>query len=50
VPRADRLDPVAYDRILADTHELLGRYAEPDGTVRVPIRATTIAGRGASSE
>jgi hypothetical protein len=44
-PLADRLDSVVYDRILADTHEVLSRYAEADGTVRVPIRAIMISAR-----
>ena len=42
-PLADRLDSVAYDRILTDTHEVLSRYEGADGSVRVPIRATMIA-------
>ena len=42
-PLGDRLDPVAYGRILADTHEVLGKYAAADGAVQVPIRATMIA-------
>jgi SAM-dependent methyltransferase len=42
-PLADRLDSVAYDRILADAHKVLSRYTEPGGAVQVPIRATMIA-------
>ena len=46
-PLADRLDSLAYDRILSDTRELLGSYVGEDGSVRVPIRATMIAARKA---
>ena len=48
-PLADRLDTAAYDRILADSHVLLSKYAEADGSVRVPIRATMIAAGKTSS-
>jgi len=48
-PLADRLDPVAYDAILADTREVLGKYVDPDGLVRVPIRATMVAARATMS-
>jgi len=48
-PLADRLDPATYDRILADSHVLLSRYAVADGSVRVPIRATMIAAGKTSS-
>jgi SAM-dependent methyltransferase len=49
-PLVDRLDSAAYDRILADTHDVLNRYAQADGSVLIPIRAKMIAGRRTSSD
>lgn len=49
-PLADRLDSVTYDRILADTRDVLQRYAQADGTVQIPIRATMIAASKTSSD
>lgn len=44
-PLADRIAPGTYARIVADTEQLLGGYADHSGTVRVPIRATLLAVR-----
>jgi SAM-dependent methyltransferase len=49
-PLVERLDPAAYDRILADTHDVLSRYAQADGTVLFPIRAKLIAARGTPTD
>jgi len=46
-PLAERITPETYARIVGDTEELLGGYADESGLVRVPIRATLLAARKA---
>lgn len=44
-PLAERITPETHALIVADTEELLGRYADESGLVHVAIRATLIAAR-----
>ena len=44
-PLAAQITPETRKRIVADTEDLLGRYADESGVVRVPIRATLLATR-----
>jgi SAM-dependent methyltransferase len=42
-PLAERITPATLSLIVAGTEELLGRYTDESGLVRVPIRATLVA-------
>jgi SAM-dependent methyltransferase len=42
-PIAEQITPENYSRIVADTEDLLGGYADESGAVRLPIRATFVA-------
>jgi len=44
-PLGDRLDPEAYEQILADTRVQMAQYADDAGAVHVPIRAVMVAAR-----
>jgi SAM-dependent methyltransferase len=44
-PLAEQIRPETYERIVADTEELFGEYADESGLVRLPIRATLLAAR-----
>ncbi|MDF2967383.1 MAG: Methyltransferase type 11 [Nocardioidaceae bacterium] len=42
-PIAEQITPENYSRIVADTEDLLGGYADESGAVRLPMRATFVA-------
>ena len=44
-PLAEQITPETYALVVAGTEELLARYADESGVVRVPIRATLVAAR-----
>lgn len=44
-PLAEQIAPETFALIVEGTEELLGRYADESGVVRVPIRATLVATR-----
>jgi SAM-dependent methyltransferase len=44
-PLAERMTPKTYALVVAGAEELLGKYADGSGVVRVPIRATLVAAR-----
>lgn len=44
-PLAARITPETCAQVVAHTEELLGKYADESGLVRVPIRATLVAAR-----